>query len=154
MFQNFILNAGVRPIAIHKSTIISRIVTQILRLLPTAPSIIPRYTSIGFCFVTATITSAATTSDNATAISRIAHAFPTLIWSLFTIRAKGSFLSSVKPVIISPSFSFVVVRASTIPATFPLFNTKILSQSSSRTSRSSPTQMTATPFFFWSFNRL
>ena len=75
----------------HKSTIISRMVTQILRLLPTAPSIIPRYTSIGFCFVTATITSAATTSDNATAISRIAHAFPTLIWSLFTIRAKGSF---------------------------------------------------------------
>ena len=32
MFQNFILNAGVRPIAIHKSTNVSRIVNHTRRL--------------------------------------------------------------------------------------------------------------------------
>ena len=47
-----------------------------------------------------------------------------------------------------------IVLASTMPETRPPQRTRILSQSSSSTSRSSPTKMTATPFCFCSVIKL
>src|SRR5699024_1402819 len=59
-----------------------------------------------------------------------------------------------KLVIIRPTSSLVAVRPSTTPLTLPAHSTRIRSHSSSSTSRSSPTKMTATPFFFCSVSRL
>jgi hypothetical protein len=74
--------------------------------------------------------------------------------------ARGVFLRFYSPcsppsvlVINRPISSFVAVLASTTPVTLPLPITIILSQSSSNTSKSSPTKSTATPFFFCSFKR-
>ena len=54
----------------------------------------------------------------------------------------------------TPTSSFLAVRPSSMPVILPALMTIILSHSSRRTSRSSPTKITAAPFSFWAFRRL
>ena len=56
-------------------------------------------------------------------------------------------------IIINPISSFVTFLGSTIPLTFPPHITMMRSESCISTSRSSPINTTATPFFFCSFKR-
>ena len=61
--------------------------------------------------------------------------------------------SLLLPAIISPKSSLVVVLASTIPVASPWHITMILSEICRSTSKSSPINSTATPFFFCSLSR-
>ena len=74
MFQKRILKAGVRPMATHKSTSASRMVTQVRRGVPIAPSITPIYTLSGLRPVTELITTAHTRSASIIAATRMSAA--------------------------------------------------------------------------------
>ena len=70
--------------------------------------------------------------------------------------AAGGFVlvhALTSPVIIRPICSLVTVLASTTPVTLPWHSTMMRSHSCSSTSRSSPMNITATPFSFCWFSR-
>ena len=145
MFQNRILNAGVTAREMHSSIARFCSSTQVLRFVPTAPLIMAAYTCIGSSPVSSMVMTAQAMSASTIAAARMAQALYQGRAARLEMCTRGTrfcYSSSFAPpslVIIMPTFLLVAPRPSTRPLTLPPQRTSILSQSSSSTSRSSPT---------------
>ena len=160
MFQKRILNAGARPTAMQSSITISRMVTQ-MRLLVPKRAFEHRGVNLQRVELCQRVDDdRADDERQRQADQSNPQRFPERHTpSRLDMRIKRfvmdnlffyswSFPPSFKYVIRYPTSSFVVVRASTMSLTCPAQRTMIRSQSSSSTSRSSPTKMTAGSAFF------
>ena len=151
-FQNFMRNAGVSATEMQSRMASSWRSDQVLRAVPKAPLIMVAYTSMGLRPVVMVVMKPQTTSAMTMAPRRTASdchsgiSLRLVMWITY---------ASPPPslVIMNPTSFLVAVRPSTMPLTLPPHRTRMRSQSSSSTSRSSPTYTTATPLRFCSLSR-